>query len=384
MVVLVVLGLTACRSDGPDAEAVIWFDVYDIVHSAEAPRGDRQGRITPGQSDGFCNVGDVVWLERDGRFMATDKCGNWLSRWIFAPAFGSFSGTGIKPVEGRRYACRRSGVHYVAEGGRLIPDEPQMPSTATVMSWNIGCFTNGNNSAPALGSPDEYFQLVSDFSEPFALFSPDLIGLCEFVPEPLDGYDLLTDLFGGYKGRAVSWLTRNYLGKALIARSKIYNLKQIVTPDGILLEGETLLCGKPFVVAVAHCSWARTHRNDFNLMDLRMISERYRYMPNVILMGDFNVYEFREEESWRLFTDAGFTLANGGRFGSHITTYNSELCSPAIDNIMVKGAEIIAVQTLQKTPEGLDPRNPLIADERLWDAANLSDHFPLFATLSLR
>lgn len=57
------------------------------------------------------------------------------------------------------------------------------------------------------------------------------------------------------------------------------------------------------------------------------------------------------------------------------------VCSNYLDNIAVKGGSILRTQVVQNTPSGKDPDNPQIADEALWDAVNLSDHFPIISDI---
>lgn len=368
-------GLSGCSDDVHDSETGLRFDRFDIVHSIDGAPDDAFGRVNPERMASVQLANDVVYLERDRVFLNQDKSGKYYQVWSLAPAFGSYNGKGIKPRQGQTYTCRQTGQRYIADSeGRLIPAEEQS-ITFTVMTWNIGCFNHGHYSSFSITDNEKYQALLADFNEFFSLHRPDVIGLCEFLPEVVKKRKIRSDLFAPYPFAATSRLTTEFLGKALFSQFKLFNSAQIRTEERILLEAEMLLSnGETVLVCICHAPW----QEEANWDELKLLAHRYEYVPRVILMGDFNVLESRADESWKLFTNVGFKAANDG---SIPTTFSSSICSVAIDNILVKGGDIIDVEVPQNTPPGLDPLQPSVADDAQWEQYNLSDHFPLIATI---
>ena len=65
--------------------------------------------------------------------------------------------------------------------------------------------------------------------------------------------------------------------------------------------------------------------------------------PNVIVSGDFNQATIDEFDP---FVKAGFKLANGGGLGMFLTHRRRKTSfTPAIDNLLVKGFDILSVRT---------------------------------------
>lgn len=373
--------LSACnRDDGIPENAVYPFDCYDIMHTVDAPADDEAGRIRFTEGADPWRSGDIIYLERDGLFVYRDRMDVWSQHWGYATNYGKYNSDGIQPTPGQKYYCAQTATQYVAnENGRLEPiDATTEPIKVT--TWNIGGFNNGNSSTFTAKDEENYQSVLSRFAPVMELLDADLIGLCEYLPSIFESREIRQDLMGPYPFEAFSEVANNYLGKALYSRFCLSNVKQLSIFGSIALEADITVGGRIFKVCLCHPVWWTTDGNP-NRKSLEYLAKRYKYTQRVILMGDFNFPKDAEQESLKIFTDVGFSAANLSRFGSLRTSYNTVLGSPALDNIFTKGAEILSVSVLQYTPEGLDPANPRIADESLWDAVNPSDHFPFSALL---
>lgn len=382
-VVVCGIAMRSCNDGSmPTADEALRFSAYDITHSVTAPPDDHEGRISLETGKKWFD-GEIVYSERDGRFLIRDSRDNrWNTTWDYAFAYGDFTYKGIRPNPAQTYVCSETGQRYRVDQGRLKAIGASA-ATVRVMSWNIGCFTNGNHPQPQLSGEEAYDELCRKFSEVFNGYAADIVGLCEFVPEVTEGRLTAADILGRYANAYVSPLTENYCGKALFANSPIRNLNQIELGIGTAFEGDILIGGKTVRVCICHPTWWKNRINgDANWRELKALANRYRYVENVILMGDFNTRRDREDETWALFIDAGFTLANG-RDGSPpgLTSYNNTVNSNCVDNVLVKGGEILRLEILQHTPQGCSPTDPRPEDERRWDAVNLSDHFPLICDI---
>lgn len=380
-VIIVGLGLSGCNAEDEIEEtAVLPFELYDIMLSGRAAADDVCGRYAVSEGADPWRTGNIVYLERDGLFVYRDKQGNWSRHWGFAPHYGTYDPCGVRPIPGQRYYCQQTDCEYIAdENGRLVPDRTS-PTQVKVTTWNIGGFNNGNSSSFNVGSQEEYDEVLNRFKPMIAELDADLAGFCEYLPSIFNEAEIRTDLMGQYPYGVISEVTGGYMGKALFSRYILANPTTLRIHKSIALESDVTIGGRVFKVCICHPLWWQTD-GDPNMLALRFLANRYKYVDRVILMGDFNFLREREKESLELFTAAGFSPANMGRFGSLITAYNTTLSTQAIDNIFVKGAEIISVSVKQITPEGLEPLNPRIEDEKLWDAVNPSDHFPLSAEL---
>lgn len=384
LLVISAIGFSSCSTDEEIEDNVaLPFEVYDIMLSYQAADDDAAGRFNAMEDADPWRTGEIVYLERDGLFVYRDKQGNWSRHWGYAAYFGTYDPRGVRPIPGQKYFCTQTGCEYVAdENGRLIPfDAPTIQIKVT--TWNIGGFNNGNSGEFSAGSEENYFAVLDRFKPLIEELDADLVGLCEYLPSIFTNREIRADLLGQYPYAGISEVSSDYMGKAIFARFPLSKPKLLRVYDSTALEADATIGGRVFKVCICHPVWWKTD-GDPNFKALKFLAERYKYVDRVILMGDFNFLREREEESLKLFSDVGFTPANIGPFGTFTTAYNSSLSSRAIDNIFVKGAEIISVSVKQITPEGLDPHNPRIEDEALWDEVNPSDHFPLSAELLIK
>lgn len=364
-----------------ELNSVHFFSRYDVVHSSQssAEAGDR-GRISLDTEHIF--PGYVTYLERDGVFVVQNYLNTWNTRWGAGDAFGTLTSKGVVPKASTVYVCTDTGQQYTVVNGKLTPADPR-PERLRVLSWNIGCFSKGNSSSSMMINEEAYRKNLVEFAKMFNNVGADLIGLCEYRNTILSGFNVRADLLGGYSFAGLSSSFDEYVGKGVFAAAPLRNITEISLPQGkTALECEMLLGGKTFVVCMAHLPWALGSSGaDHNMQAIGQLCDRYRYVPRVLLMGDFNARHDNEAARWQAFRDAGFKMANHGSIGSFLTSYGNKECTNAPDNIMVKGATIVRVGTVQFTPEDCDPYDPKTDDDAKWDAVNLSDHFPLFADI---
>lgn len=360
-----------------ELNTVHFFARYDVVHSSQGKSDDR-GNITLDTE--LARPGYITYLERDGVFVTNSYQGTWNTHWGNGDAFGKVTPKGVTPKTNTLYVCTDTGQEYTVVNGKLTPTVSR-PERLRVLSWNVGGFGKGNSGSFMASGVPQYEEIRLGFAKMFNFIGADIIGLCEYRDTILTGKHFRNDLFGGYPHAALSTSFDEYRGKGIFAASAMRNVTEISLPgDCIALECEMHLGGRTFVVCMVHNPWAISDSGeDNNLKGIEQLCKRYKYVPRVLLMGDFNALRDNEAARWQRFRDVGFTMANQGAVGAILTSYSNVKCSNAIDNIMVKGATIARVGTVQFTPEDCDPDNPDISDELKWDAVNLSDHFPIFA-----
>lgn len=363
-------------------DSVLIFSVYNITHSLNAADDDVIGKINLAELQDPRNKEEIIYLERDAIFLTCSPTGEWNRQWAQSSYYGNFDGQGIRPYAGKKYVCAQTGETYIAdEYGQLHPDET-IENTITVTTWNLGGFNKGNSGSFETTDSLMYQAILNDFKEVIDSIKPDLMGCCEFLPKIYGDSLIRNDLFGEYPYATIPEISLEYQGKAFFSQYPLYNATALNVGQSIALEAEALINHQVYRICIIQPTWWKSEI-DNNWIELSELAQRYKYVDHVILMGDFNVLKDREPESWQLFTDAGFTLGNYGNFGAFPTTYNSFICSMVLDNIMVKGAEILEVSTIQFTPEGLEPSMPNPNDKVLWDAVNASDHFPFSAIIRI-
>ena len=360
-----------------ELNTVHFFARYDVIHSSQGATDDR-GKIT--LDTVLARPGYITYLERDGVFVTEAYAGTWHTRWGNADAFGRQTAKGVIPKANTIYVCTDSGQEYTVIGGKLTPASVR-PERLRVLSWNVGCFGKGNSSSFMAESASGYEEIRLGFAKMFNHIGADIIGLCEYRDSIFSGKNIRDDLFGGYPQAILTDGFEEYTGKGIFAPIPMRNKTEISLPGGNkALECEMTIGGKTFVVCMTHNPWAASSSGvDNNMKAIEQLCARYKYVARVLLMGDFNVLRENEAQRWQKFRAAGFTMANHGAVGPILTCYNNVKCTNTIDNIMVKGATIARVGTVQFTPDDCDPDNPVSADETKWDAVNLSDHFPIYA-----
>ena len=157
-----------------------------------------------------------------------------------------------------------------------------------------------------------------------------------------------------------------YTGKNIVSKTKLYDETVVNFKVGSgrqYIKAYTYIDGKKICILNAHLSF----EEDINVArkaqieELISVADKEQY---VIMLGDFNVFTVDE---FKIFEDAGYAVANGGKFGNFNTWPNFGSTAAGnrfLDNIIVNSnIEILEVSC---------------------DRRDLSDHAMLVAKLNLK
>lgn len=243
-----------------------------------------------------------------------------------------------------------------------------------VLSWNIGHYAKGNNGSSTI-TEDTYESQKREFRKVFNKYGADIVGLCEYS-SIFYGEETATDaILPQYQYKSIAPTESGFVGLALYSAIKMTKYAEYSVGNGYTAyESHIDVAGKDVIVCICHLPW---QSHDLNKAAISTILSRYDEHPYVVVMGDLNFNTGYEEDDAKMFTDAGYQVANWGYLGKILTSYNNKIASNYLDNVCVKGGSILHTEVLQNTPEGKDPDAPVLEDETLWDAVNLSDHFPI-------
>lgn len=243
-----------------------------------------------------------------------------------------------------------------------------------VLSWNIGHYAKGNNGSSTI-TADTYESQKREFRKVFNKYGADIVGLCEYSTI-FYGEETATDaILPQYQYKSIAPTESGFVGLALYSAIKMTKYAEYsVGNNYTAYESHIDVGGKDVIVCMCHLPW---QSHELNKAAISTILSRYEGYPYVVVMGDLNFNTGYEEEDAKMFTDAGYQVANWGYLGKILTSYNNKIASNYLDNVCVKGGSILHTEVLQNTPEGKDPDAPVLEDETLWDDVNLSDHFPI-------
>ena len=229
------------------------------------------------------------------------------------------------------------------------------------MQWNIGHFSFGRHGHTSIPS-GEAAERAEAYRRTIAAVGADIIGVCEFSPEFDKGGGKARELvFGAYR-HFEAGPHNGYQCNAIASASAA--LRQVSVKDYALrrqptyrIACEAEVCGKRTVIVETHLDLSAAERKA-QIAELVM---EFGREERVIVSGDFNV---DGADEFRPFLAAGFAQANCGRHGTFPTHRRRRAAiTTAIDNVFVKGFDVLGVQT---------------AD----DALELSDHRPLVCRLA--
>lgn len=243
-----------------------------------------------------------------------------------------------------------------------------------VLSWNIGHYAKGNNGSSTI-TADTYESQKREFRKVFNKYGADIVGLCEYSTI-FYGEETATDaILPQYQYKSIAPTESGMIGLALYSAIKMTKYAEYSVGNGYTAyESHIDVAGKDVIVCICHLPW---QSHELNKAAISTILSRYEGYPYVVVMGDLNFNTGYEEDDAKMFTIAGYQVANWGYLGKILTSYNNKIASNYLDNVCVKGGSILHTEVLQNTPEGKDPDAPVLEDEILWDAVNLSDHFPI-------
>lgn len=216
--------------------------------------------------------------------------------------------------------------------------------TIIVAHWNIGNFALGKSANTTISASEtvEMAKKYHSFLDPLDL---DILGICEYDP-----------IFSKSGGKAQEIVFGNfpyfYIGKkysyncnAVFTMGKLNDNQESLFPERVQARYYTKTTinvnGKDIIFVETHLDWNQGNNGaSFRKKQIDYLIETFKNVPHVILCADFNTSNIHE---FQPFVDAGFTLANGGAHGT-INTYSSSNPKSPIDNIIVKGFNILNVK----------------------------------------
>lgn len=278
----------------------------------------------------------------------------WRGEFTAAAAGSYFLGSGygghgrevsVLNVGERRVRFDRFDLRTGASSSSIWEAGPRrsVPSDGGVfVQWNVGHFCRGRGSGPAL-SPDEAAELASAWRRALAQTGAELVGVCEYSPsvDRAGGTPARESVFGDFAGFAAG-SQRDYQCNALAGRCQLRNARSgdyaRQVQKTYWQAAETEFAGVATTVVETHLDFADAEVRRAQIEELIRLFGSCRH---VIVSGDFNVAETCE---YAAFERAGFRLANAGRYGELPTHRRRKVgLTPSIDNVMVRGFDILDV-----------------------------------------
>lgn len=221
--------------------------------------------------------------------------------------------------------------------------------------WNIGHFSGGNGMKTTV--PEEKLhEAEAAFRDYLDHLGADVLGVCEYSYMFCNSDHLYNlgpiyaqnSIFGNYpfyyEGAQQYYSANAIFSKVdLDVRKKLFACNEnavishtnlIHAKDYYYLKAKLLLDGEPVTFVVAHLAFDKNLDPDtLNEAQIAELVEALKEEKRVIIAGDFNCKHF---DSFRLFTEAGYTLANDGT----LVTCPTGTSNQALDNIIVKGLQV--------------------------------------------
>lgn len=243
--------------------------------------------------------------------------------------------------------------------------------TIVIGQWNIGHFSGGENPNSKIKG-NNYSTLLEECRGVISSMSADIVSLNEF--SIILGTDksnkqhktedvVLNEYCYKYIGHQSGYSCNALFSTIELINSQereyvcnqtahITHTSAIKATDYYLIESRIRLKNAEVVLVTTHLAFD-TSNKDVACNQIREIIEYYKDADHVILCGDWNIFDVTY---FSLFTDAGFQMANHGKFGDFVTWQGGAV----LDNIIVKGYDIVDAKMLRVTPI-LSDHNPIIA-----------------------
>ena len=235
--------------------------------------------------------------------------------------------------------CER---YAYAWSAKMTAAPGDVAGTFTFAQWNLGHFAHGKAPSTAIAASDGE-RRARAYRALIERVRPDVLGLCEYS-EIFDGGGRETRmaLFGDYGG-FVSGPKCGFQCNAIASRTSIgkvkfvdYSKRRQKTYYAI---AETIVCGVPVTIVETHLDLSRDEREQQIAELVAAVEGKER----VIVSGDFNVDDLGE---YAILRRAGLVPANAGAFGVFNTHRRRRMeITPAIDNVLVRGLSICAVES---------------------------------------
>lgn len=227
-----------------------------------------------------------------------------------------------------------------------------------VGSWNIGHFSHGAQTDSTI-TASTYESMKAAYKKAVEYMDADLVSLSEyssiFYGSETARAALFDDMSWGHVG-----VQRQYACQAVYADHKIDAVSDIDITSVTTTHYYTVITFEHFGKTVKFISVHIQANADIPAQFTELINA-FANDEYVIITGDFNVTNLSDLSA---FTNAGYTLANGGAWGI-IETFTRTKSSDGycLDNIVAKGFYMADVKTFPY---------------------ELSDHYPLVCRLMLK
>lgn len=227
------------------------------------------------------------------------------------------------------------------------------PGVFTFAQWNLGHFAHGKATSSAISAADGAERLKA-YRALLERIRPDVLGLCEYSAQfDAGGTRTRNALFGDYPafaaGPANAFQCNAIASRTVLGETRFvdYSKRRQKTYCAI---SETVVGGVPLTVVETHLDLSREERT----RQIAELAEAVAGRERVIVSGDFNIDDQSEYGPLR---KAGLVPANDGAFGTFNTHRRRRMeITPAIDNVLVRGLSICAVQTADDELELSDHR----------------------------
>lgn len=207
-------------------------------------------------------------------------------------------------------------------------------------AWNIGGFCLGQDGPYGARTVERKEALRRQI----ASVNADFFALSEYAPSfRMPDRQASEVLFGGYSHSVVGpRLGAN--GNAILSRNIPLASGNVVnfphrTQERYFVSCEAVIAGARTTIVHTHLDLDARNRQS----QLDELLRRFGGLENVIISGDFNQDRM---DAFGPFLKAGFRMANGGRLGLFLTHRRRDTSfTPAIDNVLVKGFDVLSVRT---------------------------------------
>ena len=216
------------------------------------------------------------------------------------------------------------------------PSDVSADGSFVLASWNVGGFVLGQGREQGGASPERAALMRSQLKN----LNADILALAEYDPEFKMGACAVGEIFGDFPHSAIgprlglngnSYFSRRFK----LSNVKVRRFSRFRQPRYcICCEAE--ICARKTLMIQTHLDLDEESRK-VQLAELLEMAAPWRH---AIISGDFNIAGANELS---LFADGGFSMANHGRFGA-LPTHRRRRTSftPAIDNVLVKGFDIVS------------------------------------------
>jgi endonuclease/exonuclease/phosphatase family metal-dependent hydrolase len=372
--------------DGTDADTVLDTSRTDYIHLS----GINTLRILGNKqlADGYVLWFKYTWYQSDYSFVSVSAWTPDASIEVPSNAMGGYVRIAIQRKNGSTILSYTSPAHItpyklsVCNTINKITEITETtdsifkglaPKEIIVCTYNIGHFSLGASQNSTISSANYLSKLNLFRTLIYDTINPKIIGLQEYSKVfgfgtdgvPKQAIDVLfDDLSVFYEG-----VQRRYSCNALYSNTYLKNIQinefecnqdadvthttAIEATDYYYLSADLYMEGRLVKFVSTHLVFDNNRPSVLQLAQINELVSKYAGHNRVLMIGDWNVYA---QSDFDPFVAAGYTLANDGT----IITYPGG--SKALDNIVVKGLTITNVQAV---------------------ASDLSDHYPLLATISL-